>query len=225
MEEGSNISQEREDQQVVRSEQDSSSGNPNKVRDRGSKKRGKSIIFILIIIIIVAGLAGGAWYLLREPEIDTQSSPSQNLTMPETRTPTSTPVPTVAPKEDVDRKDVQVQILNGTGIAGEAGLLQGKFEALGYTSIDVDNAEDQDNEDTSITFSKELPDTLVDEITEELEKVFITVKTKKATSTTEYDVVVITGLREGQTGKTDETPTKTVTATPTVKITASPTPN
>ena len=48
---------------------------------------------------------------------------------------------------------IAVEILNGTGKPGEAGFLQDKLKALGYTKIEVGNATSQNNISTTVTFS------------------------------------------------------------------------
>ncbi len=192
---------------------------------RGQRKRGKSILIVVIVLLVLFGIGGGVWYLLREPEIEVETSP-KSLSAPEvTRsTPTSTPSPTPL---DVNREEVSIEVLNGTGIAGEASFLQGELEELGYEDIEVGNASSQDNEITKVTFSSKLPDPIVKEITEKLEELYKKVDTDTSSSQ-KVDVSVITGLRSGQTLPTD-TPKATSIPTPTeadsVSITPTPTPS
>lgn len=199
------------------------------VGTRRNRKTGKPVLVIIIVILILAGLGAGAWYLLREPEIETDSTIGNSLSTPETMRITSTPSPTPTITE-INREDLSVSVLNGTGIPGEAGFLETKLEALGYSEIEVGNAPSQDNEITIITFSSDLPEATTVEITKDIESLYETVTTKKSSSL-DVDFEVITGLRAGQSldddNDTSPTPTKsagTLTPTGTITVTSTPTP-
>lgn len=116
---------------------------------------------------------------------------------------------TPAPSPTTDKTTISVKILNGTGIAGEAGFLQDIFKTLGYTKIEVGNATDQTNTSTEISYSSDLAQDLMDEITAKLKTVYQTVTTKTSSSQT-TDIIVTTGLRKGSTPK----PSATTAASP-----------
>lgn len=129
----------------------------------------------------------------------------------ETSTPsaTSTPAP-------IKRDEVSIEIQNGTGITGEAKLLQDKLKALGYSDITVGNASSTDNTETTVTFLKTLSQSAQDELKKMLEGFYKTVNVKTST-TQKSDVVIITGLRGTQTTKpaSSGTPRPSGSATPT----------
>lgn len=193
---------------------------PETVAERGrpnSDKKSKKIIWIIIAIVIIAGIVGGVVYLLQTPEeamIEEASDASVEQVTPE-----PTPIP-----EPVDKSDINIIILNGTGIAGEAGFLQEKLEDLGYVGIEVANAEDTDHEVTIVIFSPSLQDEIKDGILGELEDVYETVESETS-ELDDSDIEITTGLRVGQTPKpdvegasdsdTDESPSPTPTAEPT----------
>lgn len=201
-------------------------------RSTGSKKK-KNIKRIIVILLFLAVFAAGGWFLLKEPIFDEDVSEESSLTELDTKEePTSTPIPTEIP---VDKENVSIQILNGTGIAGEATYLQGKLRSLDYTEIEVGNAESQDNETTTVTFSSTLQEEIVDEITEELEKVYNKVTVKTSSSLEDDEIEIIVGLRKGQslptaaptnepTPTTDPSVTQTPTPTPSPTVSPSPTP-
>jgi len=199
------------------------------VGTRRNKKSGKPVLVIIIVIIILVALGAGAWYLLREPEIETDQATTNSLSAPEVNKITSTPTPSPTPVE-MNREEITVSVLNGTGIPGEAGFLQDKLEALGYVEIEVGNASSQDNEVTTITFSSDLPEATTVEITKEIEALYNSVTTKKSSSL-KVDFEVTTGLRKGQSLPEEDaatpTPTKSTSATsptPTSSTTVTPTP-
>ncbi len=189
---------------------------PETVAERGrpnSDKKSKKIIWIIIAIVIIAGIVGGVVYLLQTPE-EAMIEEASDISV-EQVTPEPTPIP-----EPVDKSDINIIILNGTGIAGEAGFLQEKLEDLGYVGIEVANAEDTDHEVTVVIFSPSLQD----EILGELEDVYETVESETS-ELDDSDIEITTGLRVGQTPKpdvegasdsdTDESPSPTPTAEPT----------
>lgn len=150
----------------------------------------------VIGFLVFKGIGGGSASPTSTPSVESISGTSEV---------TETPSP-----EPVDKTTVSIKIENGTGIAGEAGYLQGVLANLGYTKIEVGNADSSDNTETQVTFSADLSQAVIDEITKKLESVYETVKTKTSSSQTTSDVLIITGLKKGATPK----PATEATATP-----------
>lgn len=200
--------------------QETFSANPEQmssVRHREPRRKGKSKA-LLIAIILMFAVGGGLLFMGRRGG-DSQATPTPS---PELFGVTDSPEPTTestATPEPADKAEIAISILNGTGIGGEAGFLQDKLEALGYSKIEVGNASDLGQETTTVTFSPDLPDSITEEITEELESIYedVTVKTSSSISA---DIQIVTGLRKGQT----PLPEKTATPTPTAKASGSPSP-
>ena len=187
----------------------------------GLRPKRKSPIWILMILALIL-IIGGIYFLVKKSsnkEITGSPTPegfASETTQPEiTQEPTSTPAP-------VDKKNIKIQISNGTGITGEASYLQGKLRTLGYTNISVGNADSEDFEATEVTFSSSIAKDVVDEITKELESIYTDVSTKTG-STGSFDIKIITGLRKGATAKPSSTATPTAKASPSASPTATPT--
>lgn len=193
-----------------------------KVLDATPRKKSRFPV-ALVIIVVVLIIGGGVYFFLRSrSNTGPEASPTpfvRGLTSP-----TTLPAETTAP-EVVDRGEVSISVLNGSGIAGEAAYLQGKLADLGYTEIDTGNASNQDNETTRVTFSTDLSEATIDEITEELESIYKKVSADTSSSQ-EVGVEVITGLRKGQTPipEASATPEATDEGSPTASPTESPTP-
>jgi hypothetical protein len=181
----------------------------------GAEKKGNGAKTLLIVgILILVGVLGyviyksasgnGAETTLSEP------TPYINMAAEE---PTSSPEPTAsassAPVQAADKTKIKIQVQNGTGITGEAAFLENILKGLGYTSVAVGNSATQDETETQVSFASTVPTSVVNEITTKLNATYQTVTKTSSTSTT-YDVVVITGLQKGATAK----PTATPTATP-----------
>lgn len=168
---------------------------------RGGNQKGKKLIWILILVVVLAGLGAGAYYLLQTPGGLTDPSPTPQLT---SQFDTPPPQQTDAP-ESIEKSEVTIEVLNGTGISGEAGFLQDELEELGYSNIEVGNADETDNEDTEVFFSEEFANSSErQELVTALEEIYQTVNVSSQTID-DFDVRVITGLRIGQTARPDAT--------------------
>ena len=180
-----------------------------------SNKKGKNLL-VLLVVLVVFGVIG---FLLFKGGSQKEATPTPAPTISGisvTSTPVSTPTPSPVAKDKI-----KIEIQNGTGITGEAAYLQGKLKGLGYSDIKAGNADKQDYETTMVTFSKETPSVVQEEIKTELEKIYTKVEVKTS-STQKANAVIITGLRKGQSPK--PSPTATPTASPSASPTASPTP-
>jgi flagellar basal body-associated protein FliL len=187
---------------------------PKKVRGRGGKANVK---FIFIVILIIAVIAFGVWFIFftePEHEIDDKFEPTPTI-FEETLTPT----PAV---EAVDKSEITIQILNGTGVAGEAAFFQGKLEDLDYSEIEVGNTKSQDYDVTEVRFSDSVSKELKDEIKSALENAYKDVEEKSGAD--DYDVEIILGFREGQTPTPKPTSKPASSPTPTATESATPTP-
>lgn len=177
-----------------------------------TKNTGTKWVIIFIALLILGG-AGIFFFTSSANKVTATPTPSFGV-VPIENTATSTPLATNTPAP-VKKDSVSIEIQNGTGITGEAKLLQDKLKALGYSDITVGNASSTDNTETTVTFLKTLSQTAQDEIRKMLESFYKTVNVKTST-TQKSDVVIITGLRGTQTTK------PSATATPRVTPTASP---
>ena len=184
--------------------------------DQKSKKGTSKWVLIFIGLLILGGL--GIFFFTRPNKSEEAiPTPSFDVTPVED---TTTMEPTESP-EPVVKDDISIEVQNGTGITGEAAYLQGKLELLGYSDIEVGNASSTDNTETTVTFLKTTSQTVQDEFKKELEKIYKTVTVKTAT-TQKVDVLIITGLRTGQTAKPEATATAKASASPSASSTASP---
>ncbi len=172
-------------------------------------------LLIVVVILIIGGLAG--WFIFTKPEIEKPTEPTPTPLFEET-TPTPTPKP-------VNKDEIKIKVLNGTGIAKEAAFLQEELQGIGYSQIEVGNAENEDYVETEVTFSSSLSQEAVDEITDKLKDLYKEVD-KKTSRSLDVDVIIITGYRKGHTPTPPPTPTTTPTegATPTATPSATPTP-
>jgi hypothetical protein len=181
---------------------------------RPKAKSGRLVLLALALLILVGG---GIFLFTRgSKEKSQETTPTPTVEGTETfptEEPTTTPT-------SIDKSDIKIEVLNGTGIAGEAAYLQGVLKNLGYSDISAGNADSQDETVTTVTFARSLSSSIVDEITKKLEAIYEDVESKTS-STQKSDVVIVTGLKKGVTPKPTSTPTTTITptATPTATTT------
>ena len=178
------------------------------------KKSNKTVLFV-IVGILLAVLIG--WFFITQQTKNTKEV--KNDVVVEEKTPTPT---TEKPK--IEKTSVKIQVVNGTGTPGQAGVVVKALEDAGYSSDNIKtiNAEKFDNSVTSITARADF-EIIVNDIKDILKSTFdeITVSSSKLDKDSEFDIVVVTG------GKIFEavTPTikVTVTASPTPLLTTTPT--
>ena len=192
----------------------------------GEKKNSGAKTLLIIGILVLVGVLGYVIYKSasgnKVAESLTGTEGMNNIVAPETQTePEATVEPSATPS-DVDKADIKIQVQNGTGITGEAAYLQNILKGLDYTDIAVGNAATQDNTETQVSFTSSVPSSIVTEITDKLEATYQTVTKVSSTSTT-YDIVIITGLRKGATAKPSASPE--ASASPTASASPSSSPN
>ncbi len=184
---------------------------------------GKKLALFGIGILLLLGLGAAGWYILSEPpgELENTEEAVPTLNLEPTESPTPTP-------EEVEKADIRISVLNGTGIAGAAGALKTELENLDYEQIETGNADETGVTTTAVTFNDSVPEAVRSEIIETLEEIYRSV-TDETGSVTGADIEIIVGLRKNQTAAT-ATPTKSATSpTPTkaavtVTSTVTPTP-
>jgi len=188
---------------------------------REIQKRPKVNKKILLTTVIVILIVLGGVFLLREPKLEVEPIPNEDLSQEVVDTPT--PTATLTP---INKKDIRIEVLNGTGIAKAAAFLQEELNKLGYSNIDVGNVDDEKFTETEVTFSRTINQEIKDEINEKLEELYKDVTVKEG-SLEDFDIRIIAGLRKGQVLPTDTpspSPTKVTSPTPTATSSATPTP-
>lgn len=183
------------------------------------KNVGVKIAILVTLLLVIGGIA---WFLLKSDSPFGSATLSPTPTIGLVEMPTEAPTPTLS----VSKEDLKVQVLNGTGVPGEAAFLQKEMEKLGFKSIEAANADSKDHTKTEVSFSARVPDSIRTEVTTKLQELYASVDISSA-SAAGSDIKVITSTRKGQSSAKTPTPTTkktTGTPTPTTKTTGSVTP-
>lgn len=114
---------------------------------------------------------------------------TKNKTIQPVAIPSISPSPTPLP---IDKSTIKIQILNGSGISGQARVTSNALTPLGYSDITTGNADESTASATIIIYKKTVPKTIVDEISDALKKIFSTVNTEE-TIQSDFDISIITG--------------------------------
>ncbi len=102
----------------------------------------KGLFWILIVVFALLGaVAGGGGIYLQNQSRSTRPAPSST---PETVAASPTPAP------QLNRKDLQIQVLNGSGVTGAAKVAQDYLIGVGYTVAAVGNADSTDFPTTTV---------------------------------------------------------------------------
>jgi len=161
------------------------------------KKSNGVIKWVIVIIGVIVIVAAGIFFIMRTTDGDADAEPTPtagtlNSFATDEPEETPTPEPTATP-EPIDKSEIKIEVLNGTGTPGDAGLVQDLLEDLDFEDITADNADEQEETDTTLTYSDEIDAATIDEIVAELEETFTSVKTRKGTIAGDFDIRIVTG--------------------------------
>jgi hypothetical protein len=142
-----------------------------------------------------AGLLGGIFYYKTSVE---NSLPEPTATPYEQpiveETPESSPLasPKSSPNSTADLSKYSLQILNGSGISGEAGKVEDLLNKAGFTKTTTGNAKAYDYEETEVAIKASLPDSVFEEIKSALSSYKLK-EVDPPSSSSSYDVVITVG--------------------------------
>ncbi|MEK7597195.1 MAG: LytR C-terminal domain-containing protein [Patescibacteria group bacterium] len=188
----------------------------------GQQKR-KNILPTIVVSIVLLAAIIASYLIINKPK---KTEVKKDVVVEEKQ-----PTPTEKPK--IDKKTVKIQVQNGTGTPGQAGVVVKALVGAGYSTdnIKTENADKYDNLTTSIT-ARDNYEEIVTDIKNLLKTTFekITVVSPNLDKESEFDIVVVTGgkIFEAVTPATSVTssvsPTPSVTTTPTTTPSPTPTP-
>ena len=117
------------------------------------KKNTKNTLFLIIVLVLVLLIGGGI--VFRHKVNSFLKGVEQTVQPTLTPSPTAQPTPTPNP---LIRSDWSFEILNGSGVAGEAKKLADKLRDLGYPVVKSGNADKDNYSQTAVFVKKELQD-------------------------------------------------------------------
>lgn len=181
------------------------------------KKNWKWLVILILFLLVIGGVTFFVFKSSKSTASDQNATPTATSDL--TNVATAPPTPTASP---ADKTALSISVLNGTGIAGEAGILADQLKNLGYTNVTTGNATTQNATDTQVTFSSNVPQSVNTEIMAKLNELYTSVTTGNSTLPSGVDIQITTGLRKGQTSAPAATDVPAATDTPVPSPTDTP---
>lgn len=110
--------------------------------------------------------------------------------IPSPTVPPPTPTPTIS--ANINREDIQLKILNGSGTAGKAGEMEDEFSKLGYSDIVTGNADTFDYDKTVLQVKASQQDE-GNVVASDLKKIVPGFVTETLDASDSADVVIVVG--------------------------------
>lgn len=194
------------------------------------KAKSKTGLLIFIILGIVLLIGAGIFFIARSGNQAVASPSPTSFFQVSSPTPVATAVASPSPVASAspsaaDKKKLTVEVLNGTGVPGEAAYLQGQLKNLGYEDIKTANASTQDETVTTITFAKSVSDNIQDELEAKLKTLYTEVKVSTSSTLSGIDIRILTGPRKGVSPKPSAAASSSPTSSATPKPSTSPSPS
>ncbi|MFA5136165.1 MAG: LytR C-terminal domain-containing protein [Patescibacteria group bacterium] len=184
------------------------------------EKKTTAVIVAVVFVLVAAIIAGVLW--ARRPQNTAQVDTSPTVAVQETE-------PTPTEKPQIEKSSVTIQVLNGTGTPGQAGIVVDALEEAGYDTDNIKsgNADEYDYTETTISARSGF-DEIVDDIRDTLEPTFenITFDSSELDDESEFDIVIVTGgeIYEAPTSAPSSSSTSSNSSSSPPSPTTSPTP-
>lgn len=145
----------------------------------------KKVFLIGFIFLVVVGVIGAGmyWYRMQTPRV----------TVPTVTPDTQESSPSAIPFPTIEKSKLKIQILNGSGVVGQAGKIKDDLLKLGFSSIDTGNSDIVKRAETIASFSANIASQDKSDIQKVLEGIFAKVDLLEAGSSAKYDVQITTG--------------------------------
>jgi len=165
------------------------------VRSDKTQKPSNVILWILIPGVFLLGAVLGGIVFYQKGV----SNKSNATTAPmETNSIVASPSPTPAATTTVDLSKFPVSILNGSGIAGEAGKVKAILEAAGFTVSSTGNASAYNFTKTVIKVKADVDAQFVTKLSDTLSKTYLLDKNATLPTTSKDEVQIVVGSSKAQ---------------------------
>ena len=153
-------------------------------------KKNKNILFIILAALII--ISGISFLFIKQKR---QPGPSKKEAGIAQVSPIPTPAEestTAAEITEISKNDLKIQILNGTGIAGQAQDVADLLTSNGFSKITLGNSATTGNTQTTAVFKDRVPQIVKDDLTQKLEEIFETVQVETLQES-DFDIAITTG--------------------------------
>lgn len=154
----------------------------------------RKIIVLTGILILALGVVLFRHNLRKVRNIDVVSLPT---TVP-TLVPSAVTHQTENPENLGNVSEYSIQVLNGSGVAGEATRVVDILKAEGFTTLEIDNADSYIYTNTQVQMKKSVPKGIFTIVERALNSEYSVEKTEALTTDAKYDLIIVVGERRTQ---------------------------
>lgn len=150
------------------------------------------LIFLIIIGALVFAFFRGIGPFAAISPFTKSASPTPSASPFVQSSPFSEPSPSV---EDVDKSEVSIRILNGSGVTGKASAVKDFLEELGWTVATIGNADNSDYASTEVRFkedSRKFEDSIISDLSDKYDA---SVSSDDLESSDSADIEVVVGAK------------------------------
>lgn len=152
-------------------------------------------IVIVVVLVLVGGYlllgSGRAAFNFRLPFLSKSNS---NEAANVSASPAASPA--AGEQKVKDKSSIAVEVVNGTGIEGQAGRVKADLEGLGFSDVTTANGEVSGDVATNVEYAAEVDSSIRDEVESELKKTFEQVEVSSGVSDSNYQIIVTTGTEK-----------------------------
>jgi len=151
-------------------------------------------LFILaaVLILVAFGIIKNPFTNISE-QIPTQQT--EQLSQ-EASNPSHEATQTSGLKSKLNKSEIKIQVLNGTGSQGQAGKVQTILENLGYDNIETTNAQSSNNQVALLNYTDSVSDEMLSEIKSALSEIFEVINSIEDNEQFVYNIVITTGIEK-----------------------------
>jgi hypothetical protein len=166
-------------------------------KEKGSVKKNKNLkgaaIALVLTVLVGGSLTGGILYSRSATNQDVRSKAAETVV-------DTTPIPTAEPtaeptKEELDLSQYDIEIQNGSGVPGEAGVVDEILQEEGFNQADTANADSYDYQTTEVRLKEGTPKDVYEAIEEALNSDYDVELGDTLDDDSDQDIVIIVGAQ------------------------------
>ncbi len=157
----------------------------------GAKKR-TNVLLIIFLSVLFISISVGLFYFAVFKKQGGQVGFNKEDSYIE---PTAVPSVEPTPQEDANFSTYKIEVLNGTGIAGEAQNAAELLEGAGFSDITTSNALSYDYKKTVVEVKDAVPEKAIEELINALSQDYNVATASSTLKESTYDIRITTGIR------------------------------
>jgi hypothetical protein len=166
---------------------------PTNNRPLPSSKQGSPIFWILIPgVLILGAILGGIVFYEKGVNIKLSEGPTPTPSISTSTTPT--PTPSATP----DISNLEIAVLNGSGISGEAAKAKQILDTAGFNVVSTGNAASYDYTKTIIKAKSTVDSSVIQRIKDTLSKSYVMGDNQTLATTSTTDIQIIVGSSKAE---------------------------